>query len=99
MRLEIKTKEFVAWLKTKKQEEVFNYTDVENCCLCQFVKETMGLKEFHCNNKLMWPTRDSKEDSDGQPIPPLIAEAVNTYESTFGSVLRYLEDSQKEMKL
>ena len=95
--LNIKTKEFVAWLKTKPAEERYNYTDITNCCVSQFVKETMNIPpghkegQFHCGPfKII--IKGAADNADNYPIPDSIGNAVLVSEShTFGDVLKILE--------
>jgi len=41
--LQIKWKLFIPWLKSKPKDHAYNYKDIGDCLVCQFVKETHGI--------------------------------------------------------
>ncbi len=84
--------EFLEWARTKPAGESYRYSDIDNCALCQFLRETGRAKQPTVGGATWrdWgPTRYGLSPGSAQKIPsdlmlPLMGD-------TFGALVERLE--------
>lgn len=77
---------FKEWLATKNPEETFTYSDNYNCCVAQYCKQALGMRDVFVSVDVYYPHGVS--DSEPIQIPLEIAQALF---DTIGDRIRFGE--------
>lgn len=80
----------LAWARTKPADERYDYDDVANCAMCQFLRDTGRASDPNVGS-LTWDDLDNLETLDSVPFDPRLDKVVKHGSHTFGALVTRLE--------
>jgi hypothetical protein len=84
--------EFLDWARRKPAGERYDYNDIANCAMCQFLRETGRALEPRVSST--W--RERYVPNSRRPLPPKLDNALASLGGwTFGALVKRLEALSK----
>ena len=71
----IHQEKFEAWLFAQPSTRTFNYSDITDCLLCKFLKETTNVKQPHVGSNT-YGAYDFMEENQFNPMPDFVYKTL-----------------------